>query len=77
MPRQIIDTKSSRPAYLRRRAVTWIVAIVVVIAIGLAVFELLKSQHVGAGALVTLLPGNLLAQGNLGPIPHDRRGHAA
>ena len=77
MPRQIIDTESSRPAYVRRRIVTWIVAIVVVVAVGLVLFEVLKSQHVAAGALVMLVPGNSLAQGNLGPIPHDRRGHAA
>jgi hypothetical protein len=33
MPRQIIDTESSRPAYLRRRLVTLATTIVVVAAV--------------------------------------------
>lgn len=38
MPRQIIDTESSRPRYVRRLIVTWVVlAIVVVILVLLAI----------------------------------------
>jgi hypothetical protein len=39
MPRQIIDTESSRPAYRRRLIIRWsIVAIVVLLAIAALVF---------------------------------------
>jgi hypothetical protein len=38
MPRQIIDTESSRPRYVRRLVITWVVlAIVVVILVLLAI----------------------------------------
>lgn len=38
MPRQIIDTESSRPQYVRRLVVTWVVlAIVVVILVFAAI----------------------------------------
>jgi hypothetical protein len=30
MPRQIIDTESSRPRYVRRLVVTWVVAAIIV-----------------------------------------------
>ena len=33
MPREIIDTQSSRPAYLRRRITTFIVVAVIVLAL--------------------------------------------
>lgn len=33
MPRQIIDTESSRPAYNRRRLVTFVVTILIVAAL--------------------------------------------
>lgn len=36
MPRQIIDVESSRPAYLRRRVVTWVVVLVVAAVAALA-----------------------------------------
>jgi hypothetical protein len=31
MPRQIIDTQSSRPAYVRRRTIAWVVWLAVTI----------------------------------------------
>ncbi|HKU80953.1 MAG TPA: hypothetical protein VJP76_02195 [Candidatus Tumulicola sp.] len=36
MPRQIIDVESSRPAYVRRRLTTWIVAVAVIVAAAVA-----------------------------------------
>lgn len=77
MPRQIIDTESSRPAYIRRRIITWTIVVVVLLIVAFFVFELLRSHHPATAAAILALPGNLLSQGNLGPIPHDRRGHAA
>ncbi|MDQ2865033.1 MAG: hypothetical protein M3R51_02285 [Candidatus Eremiobacteraeota bacterium] len=77
MPRQIIDTESSRPAYLRRRIITWIVALVIVVVIGLVAVETLRAHPHFVGASIVAIPGNSVAQGNQGPIPQDRRGHAA
>ena len=45
MPRQIIDTESSRPAYQRRLLLRWIVAIVLLLIIIFAGFELWKGSH--------------------------------
>lgn len=36
MPRQIIDVESSRPAYVRRRVVAWVVVLVVAAAVAIA-----------------------------------------
>ena len=77
MPRQIIDTESSRPAYIRRRVITWTLLILALIIVALVVFELTRAHHPAAAGAAIVLPGNLLLQRNLGPIPHDRRGHAA
>ncbi|HTU83701.1 MAG TPA: hypothetical protein VMF61_16345 [Candidatus Acidoferrales bacterium] len=38
MPRQIIDTESSRPAYVRRRVTTFVVTAVVVALLALVVW---------------------------------------
>jgi len=38
MPRQIIDTESSRPAYVRRRVTTFVVIATIVILTALAVW---------------------------------------
>lgn len=45
MPRQIIDTESSRPAYQRRLAFRWIVVAVVVLIAALAGFHFLQATH--------------------------------
>lgn len=57
MPRQIIDTESSRPAYQRRLAVRWITAVVLILIVVLAAFELWKSSH-------HTVPVGLVAPGN-------------
>ena len=47
MPRQIIDTESSRPAYVRRRVATFVaIGIPVAIAIGIAIWLIFRS-HAG------------------------------
>ena len=45
MPRQIIDTESSRPAYQRRLLVRWIVGCLVVIILGFLAFMAWKASH--------------------------------
>lgn len=45
MPRQIIDTESSRPAYQRRLTVRWIIVTVLVIILGFLAFEAWKASH--------------------------------
>jgi uncharacterized membrane protein len=38
MPRQIIDTESSRPQYVRRLVITWVVLVLVVAVLIIAAF---------------------------------------
>jgi hypothetical protein len=45
MPRQIIDTESSRPAYQRRIAIQWIVIAVLVLGVALAGYHFLQATH--------------------------------
>jgi len=49
MPRQIIDTETSRPAYQRRRAATFIVIALAVLALAAGGW-LLWDRYVGAHA---------------------------
>ena len=44
-PRQIIDTESSRPAYVRRRITTFIVALLIVLGLAAGVWA--YWTHVG------------------------------
>lgn len=48
VPRQIIDTESSRPAYVRRQIATFIVVALVVLAIAAAAW-FLWGRHAPAG----------------------------
>ena len=64
MPRQIIDTESSKPAYQRRMAIRWIVAIVLIaVAIFIGVEWWLSAHHAAAVGLVA--PGNTVRLSNL------------
>ena len=47
MPRQIIDVESSRPAYVRRRVTTFIVTLVILLALAVGVW-LYLSHHTAA-----------------------------
>ncbi len=72
MPRQIIDTESSKPAYHRRLAIRWIIAIVVIAIVAFVAFEFWRSSHhavpVGLMGLPTgkPVPGNAARLSNLG-----------
>jgi hypothetical protein len=57
VPRLIIDTESSRPAYVRRRITTFVVTAVVVLAI-LAAGWFWMRNHWAAPAGVRPIPGN-------------------
>ena len=46
MPRQIIDTESSRPAYVRRRVTTFVVIAVIVAALAAVAWVIFRS-HAG------------------------------
>lgn len=64
MPRQIIDTESSKPAYQRRLAIRWIVTIVLIVIIVFVAVEWWRTTHhpVPVGAA----PGNAARLSNLG-----------
>jgi hypothetical protein len=47
VPREIIDTQSSRPAYVRRRIATFIVVVVVLLALGAAGWWAYGSHYAG------------------------------
>lgn len=68
MPREIIDTASSRPAYIRRRIITTIIYVVLLLAVAFGAFVYWEHHHA---------PGVSAKQGNLGPVPVIRRVHAA
>jgi predicted negative regulator of RcsB-dependent stress response len=63
MPRSIIDTESSRPAYQRRLAIRWIIVVALLAAalvVGVRFWQATAHKTV-----------------NLAPIPHYRREYAA
>jgi hypothetical protein len=79
VPRQIIDTESSKPAYHRRLAIRWIVAIVLIVIIAFVAFELWRSSHHAAAVgLMGLpctgkpVPGNAARLSNLGLLSYWR-----
>ena len=49
MPRQIIDTESSRPLYVRRLVVTYVVVILAVIVLLAAAYVIWSSHRPGRG----------------------------
>lgn len=81
MPRQIIDTQSSRPAYVRRLTLTWVVVIAVAVVIAIAGYTIWRGHLPFTGstraAHVGFVPGNYWAQGNLAPVHIIRSIHAA
>jgi hypothetical protein len=42
MPRQIIDTESSRPAYVRRRVTTFVVTLAILLLIAAAAWVIFR-----------------------------------
>lgn len=71
MPRQIIDTESSKPAYHRRLAIRWIVTIVLVVIVAFVALELWRSTH-HATAVGMNVPGNVSRLSNLGLLSFRR-----
>ncbi len=65
MPRQIIDTESSKPAYHRRLAIRWIVTVVLIVIVAFIAFELWKTSH-HATPVGLIAPGNATRLSNLG-----------
>ena len=63
MPRQIIDTETGRPAYRRRMAIRWTIAVILIVIAGFVVLELWKAHR------APLL--------NQAPVPLNRSNHAA
>lgn len=63
MPRSIIDTESSRPAYQRRLAVRWIIIAVLVLVAAAASVHFWQASHAKTV--------------NLAPVPHYRREYVA
>lgn len=64
MPRQIIDTEASRPAYQRRLAIRWtIVVVLILIAIFVGIEVWHGSHHVASVGLA--VPGNAARLSNL------------
>jgi ferric-dicitrate binding protein FerR (iron transport regulator) len=60
MPRQIIDTESSRPAYVRRRARRWVISLLIFAAIVAAIWFLAhraagQEMRVGEGTAIPCL----------------------
>jgi hypothetical protein len=49
MPRQIIDTESGRPAYVRRRALQAAIVVGVLLALVIAAFVVLRHNQVPGG----------------------------
>jgi hypothetical protein len=77
MPRQIIDTESSRPAYHRRLVVRWLIVVLVLLVaalIGLRLWQA-HSPRIVTGAVHFQEKGP--GRSNLGPVPHYRRKYAA
>ena len=56
MPRQIIDTESSRPAYVRRRVTTFVVLGVILVCLAVAKAELLEVFDARIGHGIDLRP---------------------
>ena len=83
MPRQIIDTESSKPAYHRRLTIRWIITFILIVIVAFAAFEFWKASHhavsVGLMALPStgkLNPGKAARLSNLGLLS-SRRIYAA
>jgi hypothetical protein len=57
MPRQIIDTESSRPAYVRRRVTTFVALALIVLVLAAAGWFLVRN-HPASAVPVPVRPGN-------------------
>ncbi len=58
MPRQIIDTESSRPAYQRRLAIRWAIVVLLIIVVVFVALEIWKAGGHHAANLGLLSPAH-------------------
>ncbi len=61
MPRQIIDTESSRPAYVRRNIFRLVAVVIIAIVLAVIVIEALRHGHVVSATgtiMIAAAPGN-------------------
>ncbi|MHB8148021.1 MAG: hypothetical protein ACYDGM_12280 [Vulcanimicrobiaceae bacterium] len=58
MPRQIIDTQSSRPAYVRRRWLTALATVAFALVAAYAAWTFLAAHHHVATSTPAVAPGN-------------------
>jgi hypothetical protein len=77
VPRQIIDTQSSRPAYRRRLAIRWVIILVLFIAAVLAGVRIWQVTRPRMAAGAALIPGKAALVGKQAPVPRFRRKDAA
>ncbi|MGC2130674.1 MAG: hypothetical protein WA629_11330 [Candidatus Aquilonibacter sp.] len=77
MPRQIIDTEASRPAYRRRVAVRWVIILLLFIVAVLAGVRIWQATRPRMAAGAALIPGKAALVGKQAPVPHFRRKDAA
>jgi hypothetical protein len=59
MPREIIDTESSKPAYRRRLLVRWAIIIVLFVAAVLAGIRVWQATRPRMGTGAVLIPGKV------------------
>lgn len=76
MPRQIIDTESSKPAYHRRLAIRWVVTVILIAIIAFVAFELWRASTHHAVPVGLAHPGKAARLSNLGLLS-SRRIYAA
>lgn len=77
MPRQIIDTESSRPAYRRRLLVRWLIILALFIAAVLAGVRIWQTTRPSLVTGALAVPGKMALVPKPGPVPHCRRDYAA
>lgn len=70
MPRQIIDTESSRPAYRQRLIVRWTIIIVLFILAILAAVRLWQVSRPRMVSGVARVPGIAASVPKQAPVPH-------
>jgi hypothetical protein len=77
VPRQIIDTESSRPAYRRRVIVRWTAILLIVVVLVVAGVSWWRSSHHALPAGAGAIPGNAVRVVNQGPVPGYRSRYVA
>jgi hypothetical protein len=77
MPRQIIDTESSRPAYRRRLAVRWVIMLLLCLVAVAAGIRFWQASHPRSGVGRAAVPGKMARLLKPGTGSPHRRQYAA